>query len=298
LVVDESVSAWRGAEYKWKVEGVPHSTKIPRKPESVGVELKDMADGETGIILAVEIQEGKEAEKLKDYAQRYGSGTSLCLRLTKHYWGSKRVLVGDSAFASVKTVAAMWEHAKLFFWGMVKQAHSEYPKKYLEAIGKENPLRGSTEVMISELADGTKVRAVGWYDRKHKHLVGSGPFDTSDAEPAERRRHRVVRNDAGVMETVTYLKKIPRSLFVKQFFSVFSNIDIHNHLRQGILRVAKVFVTNEWWKRVFQTLFSTTVVDAFRAYEFETKSNFLSPAAPVPFLDFVNQLAYHIQPIY
>ena len=41
LVVDESTSKWRGLG-DWYDLGMPHITKIPRKPEPVGLEIKDM----------------------------------------------------------------------------------------------------------------------------------------------------------------------------------------------------------------------------------------------------------------
>jgi hypothetical protein len=39
--------------------GMQHITKIPRKPEPVGAEIKDMCDGVSGIMLWLELMEGK-----------------------------------------------------------------------------------------------------------------------------------------------------------------------------------------------------------------------------------------------
>ena len=50
LCVDESVSEWRGRDAT-HLEGCPHVTKIIRKPKGVGVEIKNLADSETGITL-------------------------------------------------------------------------------------------------------------------------------------------------------------------------------------------------------------------------------------------------------
>jgi hypothetical protein len=59
LVVDECMSAWKGREAKYTVDGLPHKTKIQRKPEGKGAELKSMADGDSGILLGLDIVEGK-----------------------------------------------------------------------------------------------------------------------------------------------------------------------------------------------------------------------------------------------
>eukprot|EP00658_Telonema_sp_P-2_P066672 TRINITY_DN5563_c0_g1_i3.p1 TRINITY_DN5563_c0_g1~~TRINITY_DN5563_c0_g1_i3.p1 ORF type:complete len:323 (+),score=36.49 TRINITY_DN5563_c0_g1_i3:154-1122(+) len=52
LVVDESVSSWRGKDGNYCSDGLPHVTKIARKPEGVGLELKDLACAETKVIIA------------------------------------------------------------------------------------------------------------------------------------------------------------------------------------------------------------------------------------------------------
>lgn len=59
-----------------------------------------LACAETGIMLALEIQEGKEGMAMKAHAAEFGSGTSSVLRLTAKYIGRARTVCGDSAFAS------------------------------------------------------------------------------------------------------------------------------------------------------------------------------------------------------
>ena len=58
-VLDESMSAWRPRTSK--CGGLPHISYVIRKPEPLGIEFKAAADPATGIMLALEIQEGKEA---------------------------------------------------------------------------------------------------------------------------------------------------------------------------------------------------------------------------------------------
>ena len=60
VVVDESMGKWIPF-FENTPEGIPHLSKIIRKPEGIGVEYKDVADALTGIMvmLFIEIQEGK-----------------------------------------------------------------------------------------------------------------------------------------------------------------------------------------------------------------------------------------------
>ena len=50
ITVDECMSAWKGGESAHRVEGMPHKTKIARKPEGVGAEMKALCDGSSGIL--------------------------------------------------------------------------------------------------------------------------------------------------------------------------------------------------------------------------------------------------------
>lgn len=66
LVIDECMIAWEGLEGKWSIKGMPHVTKIARKPKGVGAEVKSLADGESGVLLGLEIMEGRELMATKN----------------------------------------------------------------------------------------------------------------------------------------------------------------------------------------------------------------------------------------
>ena len=66
VVVDESMGKWIPM-FEGTPEGVPHLKKIIRKPCGVGIEYKDVADVNTGIILFLEIQEGVDHMASKKY---------------------------------------------------------------------------------------------------------------------------------------------------------------------------------------------------------------------------------------
>ena len=56
------MSSWISRKQDYTLVGIPHLTKIIRKPKGVGTEVKCLADGVVGIMLQLEICEGKETE--------------------------------------------------------------------------------------------------------------------------------------------------------------------------------------------------------------------------------------------
>ena len=99
--------------------------------------MKSLSCGETGILLKLDIMEGKQANQRKDYVQLYGEGTAVTLRLTQEYYGSAWsscscrfcIFISEDTFGSAGKGM-----------GMVKTAHKEYPLAYLTswALGYEN----------------------------------------------------------------------------------------------------------------------------------------------------------------
>mgnify|MGYP003472404223 CR=1 FL=1 len=118
LCADERMGSWRGlaAKVDDAVVGLPHVTKIARKPEGVGTEYRTLSCGETKIMLQLEIQEGKVSMQGKEYAKDSGSSTSSLLRLTRYWSGSDRTVVADSAFASLKTASTPQTSWTSFHW--------------------------------------------------------------------------------------------------------------------------------------------------------------------------------------
>ena len=49
IVADEIISSWHGLSTSFDTNGCPHVTKIQRKPEGIGAEMKALADGMSGI---------------------------------------------------------------------------------------------------------------------------------------------------------------------------------------------------------------------------------------------------------
>lgn len=113
VVPDESMITWQG---KSGPGGMPHLSFIARKPAPLGLELKTICDADTGIMMGMEIQEGKIRMARMRYCDRYPATTASTLRLCalvglgeNSIVGEKphRVVFADSWFASVGTVKAV-----------------------------------------------------------------------------------------------------------------------------------------------------------------------------------------------
>jgi hypothetical protein len=76
LCVDESTIKWRGEDGAWNTNGCPHVSKIARKPETLSIEIRDLLCTQSGIFLALEIMEGKEAMSGKAHVREHGAGTA------------------------------------------------------------------------------------------------------------------------------------------------------------------------------------------------------------------------------
>ena len=89
LTVDETMVKWSGL-------GPVHLTYMPRKPVPLGIQFKVACCGETGVLLHAEVVDGAEKDRRKRYVDEYKPSTACTLRLTEHWWGTRRVVVGDA----------------------------------------------------------------------------------------------------------------------------------------------------------------------------------------------------------
>lgn len=170
LTVDESMSSWKGAEMFFSDANAagPHThiTKIARKPKGVGTEFKNVADGETGMVLKLELQEGANPAELNvhrngEQFQEYPFHTAVVLRLTSHYHNTHRVVNADAAFGSVGTTHALFTKG-LLFRGVVKVATKGFSKKLLTDWGDCSGASRGSSYTCTTTHHGTPIIAIGW----------------------------------------------------------------------------------------------------------------------------------------
>ena len=153
--------------------------------------MKNAADGASGIMLRLELMEGKSPCEAKEFATELGAGTSTCLRLSRPWWGTNRILCGDSAFASLKTAVQLRKRG-LHFSGVVKTAYLHFPLKFLNKVELNEPSDCAT-------VEGAPLIAHVWLDKKRKHFV-STCRKTLPREPLKEKRYR--RGEGGLPETL------------------------------------------------------------------------------------------------
>jgi Transposase IS4 len=88
LVVDESMCPWQPRTTK--TGDLPHLSFVERKPRPLGTEFKNSCDALTGILLHLEIQEGKNKQRQKQFtsgsnvggiAGKLGVNSATCIRV-------------------------------------------------------------------------------------------------------------------------------------------------------------------------------------------------------------------------
>jgi hypothetical protein len=148
IVIDESTSGWHGKDEK-RPDGPPALT------------IKNLCCVESGIMFAIELQEGKVEMATRDFIRDGEKATRACvLRLMSRIAGEGLVLHGDSWFASLNTLRKVNAQGN-FFAGKVKTAHSGIPLKVLRDIFTSVSARGDT--MTVHLGDGAdRIYAHTW----------------------------------------------------------------------------------------------------------------------------------------
>jgi Transposase IS4 len=298
LVIDECMSSWRGFDSFECIFALPHKTKIIRKPEGVGAELKSLCDGESGILLFLEFMEGKDAQALKEFGDVYPSSIAMTMRICKRYFNTGVTLHADSAFSSVACATALMSHG-VYFMGCVKTATKKFPKDYLNNWARdENIVRGSHKTLKSTivLEDNTvrPIFALAWKDLTVKHIVCTRGVTSEQGDPSVRHRRRIVEMEYG-HENDRYDLAIPRPQAIQMFYNCFSNIDVHDHYRQGSLAFERNWSTRTWWHRLFMSIFGMICTDAFFAYRLEYRNrHFGDESGMLVYKEFLFRLAFQL----
>ena len=93
-VLDESMSAWKPRADK--LGGLPNISFVMRKPKPLGTEFKTAVDADTGIMIYMEIQEGKDPMRGKEHAPELGVTSACVLRVVATVVQPGATVCGDS----------------------------------------------------------------------------------------------------------------------------------------------------------------------------------------------------------
>jgi hypothetical protein len=301
LLIDECMSKWKGMEAYECHTAIPFVSKIARKPQGVGCEMKSLLDTESNIMLYLEVMKGKDVMKYARYVhrrpedavegkpnyQQYATDLqqhkvfkpviAQILRLTYNYHGSGRTVHGDGYFGSVGSTCALL-NVGLFARFILKTGSTKYPKHFLsnwcQTSTNNGGMRGAHKVLKTSVNINNEhhnIMALAWNDRKPKFIIAS-KGNTLAADPSYRVRHRIVQDEHGQMFTERYRIAIPRPNIVQQLYENFAGIDVHDHMRQGVLGMEDN-ITRSWAKRIYFTIFGMVVVDCYYAYKLDYRNN-------------------------
>lgn len=295
IIIDECMSAFEGISNKYSVTGAPSVTKIIRKPRGIGHELKSTACGDSNIIIQLELQEGAKLMETKKFTKEEQAHTAQTLRLVEPWFNTHRIIVGDSAFGSLSTTCALIA-AGLNCIMMVKQCKSKYPSGYFSQLDetknkRNNDDRGThsiaqTTVMIGAVA--WVIYALAWHDWKMKTVIANIGSSLPGNDHV-KKRSRINENN----ETERYDRKVKRPKMIEDMFSVFSIIDIHDHLRQGSLAFHLSWHTHCWWIRLFSSVYGIIIVNSYYMYlHYMAKKH--PQETPYTFIQYSDILAYQM----
>ncbi|AYV87237.1 MAG: bifunctional aspartate aminotransferase [Sylvanvirus sp.] len=239
--------------------GLPHQTKISRKPEGVGSEIRCVIDARSQVMLQLELQESKEEMATKKYVQDGESlSTAGVLRLVEPWFNTSRMVYGDSACASVNTAVKLRERG-LHFSGLVKTAHREFPTKYFNSLNIG--VRSGDSRYLTTTKNEFPLIATAWWDKKVKFFISTAGTN-GIAQPHRRVRYRLL--DDGSSQRIEKTTKI--SATPHEYFSFAQKVDVHNHRRQGILAMERKIPTRNWAFRLVSTLLGMIMVDAYMIF--------------------------------
>lgn len=226
LCADELFSPWLGKDGGKHSAGMPHVTKIPRKPKGIGCEMKCVCDSATGIMLHLEVQKGEAAQKRREFARNRKAGTAVLMRMTKAFFASRRTVCADSAFASVEAAVALRQNG-LHFLGMVKTSHKLFPRAYLQQKALYQQ-RGDIVVVETE-CQGFKLLGVGWKDAKIQTIVATRGVTIAGPD------HLVMQPEwTGPGETTMMELRIPQPQVVAEYYEGAKGVDAIGQLSQPL----------------------------------------------------------------
>jgi hypothetical protein len=144
-------------------------------------------------------------------------------------------------------------------------------------------------VAVSAKVKGVPVFAVSWLDGTRKDIVST--CGTTLPGPALVRTRKKIYVDPihGVYQE-NVEKSTPRCSLVARYFDNFHLIDVHDHMRQGVLGLEMHWRTLNWTHRIFGTLIGIIVTDTFYLH----RAMFEEEMKSVSLLDFVDKLAFQL----
>ena len=225
-----------------------------RKPEPLGTEFKNIVDGMSGIMLWLEVQEGKQRMSKLPHTKELG-GTAACVvrgveAMQDHQYVDDLDLptnddddaphekkpflfFGDSWFGSIKAVSEVRKlgHHACF---NIKNGHSRCPKAFLETTMSDFP--GGTWIVLEGHAEkeGIDLVCIGYKYNKKKVLIFVTTKGVGSTMPGEPYLARFPDKFGNVCS-----REVARPEIISNYFKYSNCVDLHNQARQFDLALEK-----------------------------------------------------------
>jgi hypothetical protein len=247
------------------------------KPEPVSFMIKNLCDVQSGVMFAIELQEGKEEMSKRKFVDQGEKPTTACVsRLMEPLAGTGVILHGDSWFASLNTLQKLRQMG-IYFVGLIKTVHSGIPVKWLRGQFTAASARGNTRTV--HLGDGlNRIFAHAWNEpgwkggkppKKAQKVWIANCYSGATVGPWVKERTYL---GAGGLVQQGHIS-VPQTLIISEYFRAANGIDIHNQYRQGILALERTWKTKSWELRLLQTVMGMTLVNGYLAFKYITERN-------------------------
>ena len=244
-----------------------HLTYLSRKPKPLGWMLKTSCCAITGVYINAELTMKRQRMDLLPYVSELSATCACTPRLVEPWFHSRRIVVGDSWFGSVRTCLELMRKG-LFSVFAIKTGHKNFPKQTLiDRVGQ----RFAFSCMFRSFSVGsdcTNLIASAWKDKKDMLVVASC-MDDKPTPQVERLRSRF--KDGRVQKIRYNVEQRRVHAFYREHFH---GIDLLNRLALGPGTVADGWrphngVQDEL-KQVFLYTLAMIETNAFRCYTYFT----------------------------
>src|SRR5210317_412382 len=250
----------------WINGGLPNYVAMDRKPEN-GCEIQDAACGDSGIMIRLKlVKTSNEEEEEGGGGEGELHGLKVMKELTEPWWGSWRVVCGDSFFASVPAAEEMLRK-QLHFIGVIKTATKKYPLAYLSNLELQN--RGDFKGVVNTL-NNPSLLAYVWVDRDRRYFISTAS-SLDVGEGYWRTRWRQVINDR-FSPPQRVMFEIPQPKACEVYYSTCARVDQHNRHRQDTLQLERKLKCHSWHVRVGISILGIIITDTWMVYKRATRT--------------------------
>jgi hypothetical protein len=254
LVEDETMIRWQG------VSEDAHITYMPRKPCPLGIMGKTIVDGATKILLNMELVEGKVADRKKKYVAEFKPTTACAVRLAEPWHGTKRIVIADAWFGSVRTCEELMD-VGLYSILNVKQGCAGYPKALMKAELVERDDRVWYKVDVQLREGVVTTYAGGHMDKAPLCVVATCGTSLEGVEAVRYHKHL---NKEGHVVRHKYTLAQPKMHAMYRKFS--GAVDVFNKVALGPGGIQDVWKTKNLWMRMYGASLAICETNAYFAY--------------------------------